>query len=146
MDLQENMNDKIVVAVSGGFDPIHVGHLRMFQEAKKLGDKLVVFVNSDDFLIRKKGYAFMDIEDRIELISGFDCVDEVILVIDDDHSVCKTLEKYKPDIFANGGDRRSGKDIPEYEICLKNGIKMVFNVGGDKIRSSTELCEKHKRQ
>ncbi len=130
---------KKVVAVSGGFDPIHIGHVRMMQEAKKLGDELIVFLNSDDFLIRKKGKPFMPFDERKELIEAFGCVDQVIPVIDIDHTVCETLRKYKPDIFVNGGDRKSD-DIPEYKICRELGIEMVFEVGrGGKVQSSSDL-------
>ncbi len=133
---------KITVAVSGGFDPIHVGHLRMFQEAKKLGDRLIVFVNSDRFLEEKKGRGFMSVQDRIEIIKAFECVDDAIEVIDQDQSVCATLAHHKPAIFANGGDRKAD-NIPEYQVCEDLGIQMIFNVGGEKIRSSSELLEQY---
>ncbi len=86
------MNTAECVVVSGGFDPIHVGHLRMFQEASKLADKLIVIVNNDDFLIEKKGYVFMQATERIEIIEGFGVVDLVIESIDKDLTVCKTLK------------------------------------------------------
>ncbi len=130
---------KKVVAVSGGFDPIHIGHVRMMQEAKKLGDELIVFLNSDDFLIRKKGKPFMPFDERKELIEAFGCVDQVVEVVDQDQTVCATLRKYKPDIFANGGDRYS-HNIPEYDVCGELGIEMVFGVGqGGKVASSSDM-------
>ena len=134
------------VIISGGFDPVHIGHLRMMIEAKKLGERLIVILNNDDFLINKKGFAFMSQEERSEIIKGFECVDEVVISIDQDSTVVKTIEmiskKEDIDIFANGGDRKNEDDIPESEICKKLKIKMIFNVGGDKIQSSSDLVKK----
>tara|TARA_B100000212_G_C27325673_1_gene512251 strand:- start:423 stop:1181 length:759 start_codon:yes stop_codon:yes gene_type:complete len=133
------------VVVSGGFDPVHIGHLQLFEEAKKLGDHLIVIVNSDKFLQEKKNFVFMPSTERKQIILGFSCVDEVIDSIDKDHTVSKTLQKLssnrKIDIFANGGDRKDLNDIPEYEICRKNNIEMVFDVGGGKIQSSSDLTK-----
>jgi len=142
----EEMADELrvekIVVVSGGFDPVHVGHLRMMQEAKKLGNYLIVVVNNDNWLRAKKGYNFMTEQDRKELIEGFECVDEVWLTSHQpnctDMSVCNELRFIQPDVFANGGDRKSD-NIPEYEVCNELGIKMEFNVGGEKLRSSSEL-------
>lgn len=132
-----------VVAVSGGFDPIHIGHLRMFQEASKLGDRLIVILNTQNFLDTKKGYNFMPYSERKEIIEGFSCVYKVIPSIDDDQTVCKTLEFLSKNedlsIFANGGDRRNDNEIPETEICANNNIELIFGVGGDKIQSSSDL-------
>ena len=137
------MKSKVVVAVCGGFDPIHVGHIRHFREANKLGDILVVMLNTDDWLTKKKGYIFMPFEERKEIIGSIRYVDKVIPVIDTDGSVAKTLEKLKPDIFAKGGDRTKG-NIPESEIsvCERLGIKIVFSVGGGKVQSSSWLIDK----
>jgi D-beta-D-heptose 7-phosphate kinase/D-beta-D-heptose 1-phosphate adenosyltransferase len=133
------------VAVSGGFDPIHIGHVRMIREASKLGD-VIVILNSDRFLVDKKGFAFMPYEERKEILENIIGVTEVIECIDEDQTVCKTLETLKPDIFANGGDRRNEEEIPEDEVCKKCGIKMVFNVGsGGKVQSSSELVKKVKK-
>ena len=133
------------VVVSGGFDPVHIGHLQLFEEAKKLGDHLIVIVNSDKFLEEKKNFVFMPLIERKQIILGFSCVDEVIDSIDEDHTVRKTLQKLstnrKIDIFANGGDRKNLEDIPEYEICKKNKIEMIFDVGGGKIQSSSDLTK-----
>lgn len=133
------------VAVSGGFDPIHIGHVRMIREASRLGD-VVVILNSDKFLMNKKGFAFMSFEERKEILESIEGVSEVIACIDEDHTVCETLAQLKPHIFANGGDRKNEDDIPEYEICIKHNIEMVFNVGqGGKIQSSSELVKKVKK-
>lgn len=134
---------KKVVMVSGGFDPVHIGHVRMFNEAKALGDELVVVLNNDNWLRFKKGQAFMHEEERKEVIESFASVDRVILTSHEpdtkDISVCREIELVQPDIFANGGDRK-GDNIPEYRLCEKLGIKMVFNIGyGGKVQSSSEL-------
>ena len=127
----------IVVAVSGYFDPIHVGHLEYLKLAKQLGDKLIVIVNNDKQTILKKGKSFMNEKDRMEIVSALQCVDEVFLSIDDDKSVCKSLEFLKPSIFANGGDK-SLSEIPETAIIDKYSIKMVDGLGA-KIRSSSKI-------
>ena len=132
---------KIIVAVSGGFDPIHIGHIRYFKEARKLGDKLVVILNTDEFLIKKKGYVFMPFEERKEILESIRWVDEVIPSIDKDQTVCRTLAELKPDIFAKGGDRTL-ENIPERTVCERLGIKMVFGVGGGKFQSSSWLLNK----
>ncbi|MBI2047885.1 MAG: adenylyltransferase/cytidyltransferase family protein [Parcubacteria group bacterium] len=138
----ENLKEKVVM-VSGGWDPVHIGHVRLFQEAKKLGTKLIVVLNCDAWLIRKKGKAFMAQDERAELIRGFECVDEVFILESDRNDVVEAIQKFRPHIFANGGDRKEEKDIPEAEICKKLGVEMVFNVGGGKIRSSSELLKNY---
>tara|TARA_Y100000034_G_scaffold135951_1_gene209966 strand:- start:466 stop:855 length:390 start_codon:yes stop_codon:yes gene_type:complete len=117
-----------VVAVSGGFDPLHKGHIEYLKESKKLGDKLVVILNKDQFLLKQTGSVFMPYEDRREILKALGFVDDVIPCIDEDQTVCKTLEQLKPNIFAKG---ISWKDtnIPEKEICDKLGIEIVVNVG-----------------
>lgn len=126
-----------IVAVSGYFDPIHVGHLEYLRLSKKLGDKLVVIVNNNHQCVLKKGKPFMDEKDRVEIVRSLKMVDEVFLSIDDDKSVCKSLEKIKPHIFANGGDRSTG-EVPESMVCKKYNIQMTDGLG-DKIRSSSDL-------
>lgn len=126
-----------VVAVSGYFDPIHVGHLEYLKMAKNLGDKLIVIVNSDYQAGLKKGTSFMPEDDRLEIVKSLRCVDEVFLSIDKDKSVCKSLEYLKPDIFANGGDR-SLNEIPETAVMEKYNIEMIDGLGM-KIRSSSEI-------
>lgn len=140
----------IIVAVSGGFDPIHIGHIRLFEEAKKLGDKLAVIINNDNWLCAKKGYVFMPERERKEVIEGLRFVDKVVLTRHPsrpkDMSVNTALMRLKPDIFANGGDRGK-KNTPEVAVCKKIGCKMIFNVGmGGKIQSSSWLLGKYKNQ
>ncbi len=140
----------VVVAVSGGFDPLHVGHVRMFREARELGDKLVVILNNDNWLKQKKGFAFMPEVERAELLKGVRWVDEVMLTghgpDPKDMSVVAELRKLKPDIFVNGGDRNK-KNIPEVPVCEELGIKMVFNIGeGGKIQSSSWLLKAYKEK
>ena len=126
-----------VVAISGYFDPIHVGHLEYINMAKKLGDKLVAIVNNNYQCELKKGKPFMDEKDRVTIVSNLKNVDEVFLSIDKDKTVCASLEKIKPDIFANGGDRKN-YEIPESVICKKYDIKIIDGLG-EKIRSSSDL-------
>ena len=125
------------VAVSGYFDPIHVGHLEYFKLAKELGDTLIVIVNNNHQCVLKKGKPFMDQADRVEIVNALGIVDEVFLGIDEDKSVCASLDAVKPDIFANGGDRHTG-EVPESAVCKKHGIEMVDGLG-EKIRSSSDL-------
>ncbi|MAZ50141.1 MAG: cytidyltransferase [Flavobacteriaceae bacterium] len=125
------------VAVSGYFDPLHVGHLEYLKLAKSLGDYLIVIVNSNSQCKIKKGKPFMDENDRLEIVRNLKMVDEVFLSIDQDKTVCKSLEKIRPDIFANGGDR-STDEVPEKVICNKYKIKMIDGLG-EKIRSSSDL-------
>ena len=134
---------KKIVAVSGGFDPIHIGHVRMIQDARKLGN-VIVFLNTDEWLKRKKGYSFMSWEERAEILLSVKGVKEVYSAMDEDDTVCEALKFYKPDVFANGGDRKPGK-VPEYQICEDLGIEMAFSVGGDdKPQSSSSLVDKVK--
>ena len=132
------MSEKII-AVSGGFDPVHVGHLRMMQDAAQHG-KLVVIINSDDWLLRKKGYVFMPWDERAEIINAYDFVDEVVMAKDDDRTVVASLDEIKPDIFANGGDREN-INTPEARFCKENGIEMMWGVGGGKIQSSSSMVK-----
>ena len=150
--------NKKVVMVSGGFDPVHIGHVRLFKEAKKLGDKLVVVLNNDHWLQKKKGKEFMPAKERKEIIESFIWVDEVVISKHPknpkDMSICRELIKIKPHIFANGGDRdeKDSNDpksslYREKQIHKKFGIKMVYNVGkGGKVRSSSELLKEYAKK
>lgn len=146
----KNKKQKIIVAVSGGFDPLHPGHVRLFQEAKKLGDKLVVILNNDNWLKKKKGYVFMSGKERREIIEAIRGVDEVILSKHQpdpkDMSVCGELKKIRPHVFANGGDRTE-KNVPEVGVCNKMNCKIVFGVGrGGKIQSSSWLVSNRSKK
>jgi cytidyltransferase-like protein len=137
-----------IVIVTGGFDPIHSGHLAYFKAAKKLGDKLVVGLNSDAWLARKKGKPFMPMHERFALVSELACVDEVIIYNDNDNSSCDAIQlikhRYPNDqiIFANGGDRTK-ENIPE---MVFDDIEFAFGVGGeDKKNSSSWILEDWKK-
>ena len=125
------------VCISGYFDPLHVGHIEYINKAKKLGDYLVVIVNNNLQCKLKKGKFFMDENDRVEIVKNLKSVDEVFLSIDRDKTVSKSLEKLKPSIFANGGDRKN-YEIPESKVCDMYGIEIIDGLG-DKIRSSSDL-------
>ena len=127
-----------VVAVSGGFDPIHPGHISNIIEAKKLGETLVVIVNGDNFLRTKKGKEFQDLRTRCLIVSAISAADYVIpFEIEGDTTVSKALEVIHPTIFAKGGDRSSPEKMPEWELCQRLGIQIVFGVGLDKEWSSS---------
>lgn len=141
------------VAVSGGFDPLHIGHVRMFKTARTLGDKLVVILNNDNWLMNKKGFVFMREKERKEMIEMYPFVDKVVITAhkpkDPDMSVVRELKKLRPAIFANGGDRDK-KDAaviasslnPEQKLCKEIGIELVFNVGhGGKVQSSSWMIK-----
>ena len=131
------MSKMKVVATSGYFDPLHVGHLECLEMAKELGDRLIVIVNSDLQAKLKKGESFMKEEDRMKIVSALKCVDHVFLSIDKDKSQCESLRHINPDIFAKGGDRTSG-EIPESKVCNELGIDIIDGLG-EKIRSSSDL-------
>ncbi len=128
------------VAVSGYFNPLHIGHIRLLKEAKELGDYLVVILNNDQQVKLKGSIPFMKIADRKEIVESLKYVDEVFISIDKDKSISQSLTQVKPDIFANGGDRHQ-EEIPEAKVCQAYNIKMVDNVGGQKIRSSSSLIK-----
>lgn len=145
-------NKNSVVAVSGGFDPIHIGHIRMIKEAKKIAGpegKLIVIMNNDNWLKVKKGFVFMIEPERKEILEHIHGVDKVIISSHakntKDMSVCVELRKLKPDIFANGGDRTK-KNIPELDLEKEFNMKMIFGVGkGGKVQSSSLLVKKAKK-
>lgn len=142
---------KIVVAVSGGFDPIHIGHVRLFSAARKLGDELVVILNNDHWLKKKKGYVFMTQYERKEIIEALRPVDRVVVSThkpnSKDMSVVRELSALRADIFANGGDRKPGNlRSEEGRTVAAYGGQEVFNVGrGGKIRSSSQLLQRYVR-
>ena len=137
-----------IVLVTGGFDPLHSGHIEYFNAAKELGDKLIVGINSDAWLARKKGQPFMPIEERFTIVSSIDVVDEVIVYNDDDGSSIDAIRLVKirhPDaeiIFANGGDR-THLNIPEMVV---QDIQFAFGVGGEnKMNSSSWILREWKQ-
>jgi len=126
-----------VIAASGYFDPLQVGHIEYFRNAKRLGGYLVVIINTTEQTLQKKGYEFMPLEQRMRIVIDNRYVDEVLSSVDRDTSVCKSLELIRPDIFAKGGDRFA-KEIPESPICADYNIKIVDGLG-EKIQSSSDL-------
>lgn len=140
---------EVLVVVSGGFDPLHIGHVRLFNQAKKMGDKLIVILNNDNWLKKKKGYVFMNQIERKEVLLALRSVDSVFMSKHKknpiDMSVSKELKITKPDFFANGGDRLKN-NTPETVVCREIGCKMLFSVGkGGKIQSSSWLVGKIKK-
>ena len=129
-----------LIAVSGGFDPIHKGHVRMIREAAKLGD-VIVILNSDDWLMRKKDYKFMDFIERSYVAGSIKGVIMTSGVDDSDGTVCEALRRIRPDAFANGGDRYD-TNTPEMDVCKELGIEMLWNIGGEKEQSSSDLVDK----
>lgn len=153
--LREHLNEqnryldreRKIVAISGGFDPIHIGHIRYIQAAAKIAGTdgvLVVIANKDSWLKRKKGFAFMGEEERMEILASIKGVDFVIPWDDGTPNVAECLRELRPHVFANGGDRNSVRNVPEYPICLEIECKMIFGVGGNKIQSSSDLVRSSK--
>jgi cytidyltransferase-like protein len=125
-----------IAMISGGFDPVHIGHCDLINSAAKYG-RLVVALNSDEWLIRKKGYNFMSWDDRKTILLQMENVSYVTTVDDADDTVCEALRRIRPDYFVNGGDRQEGLK-PESSVCTSMGIKEIF-CGGGKVRSSSEI-------
>lgn len=139
---------KLTVAVSGGFAPLHSGHVELFREAKALGDSLVVILNNDNWLIQKKGFVFMKEEERAIVISALEMVDRVVITNHPekptDMSVVDALLDIRPDIFANGGDRvgDTNQETREEEACRQIGAKAVYGIGKNgKIQSSSWILD-----
>jgi D-beta-D-heptose 7-phosphate kinase/D-beta-D-heptose 1-phosphate adenosyltransferase len=138
-----------IYVTSGGFDPLHVGHLRCLQDGAYMAQKasdgvLVVIVNDDGFLERKKGYAFMPCDERMEIIAGIEGVDYVVSWNDESQTVVGALEILEPDYFLKGGDRDDRESVPEFDVCKDLDCKVVFNVGGGKVQSSSTLVERQR--
>ena len=128
------------VMVSGGFDPVHAGHIRMIRDAANFGD-VIVIANSDDWLYRKKGFVFMTFEQRAEILNAIKGVILVDSVDDTDGTVCEAIRRLKPDFFANGGDRGRA-NTPEQDVCEELDVKLLWGVGGDKkLASSSDLVQ-----
>lgn len=140
--------DTLIVATSGGFDPVHIGHLRCLRGTSEIAESLsaggrqtlvVVIVNGDGFLVRKKGRPFMSHDERMEIINGFSGVDYVVGWDDGTQTVEGAIKILKPNVFTKGGDRTDRSNVPEFEICNAVGCDIQFGVGGGKIQSSSEL-------
>ena len=138
------MSENKIVCISGYFDPVHIGHIEYMENAKKLGNELVVIVNNDHQASLKKGKAFMPDKERLKIIESLRVVDKVVLSIDTDRTVRETLRSIypKPHVFANGGDQ-TNQSIPEAPVCEELGISLVDGLG-DKIQSSSWLIKKTK--
>jgi len=146
-----------IVICSGFLNPVHSGHIDYLESAKKLGDRLIVIVNSDHQVKIKGSVPFMNEKERLRIVQALKPVDQAILSIDKDGTVCETLSSlhtlFLQDImhndfeliFANGGDRKLG-NTPEEEFCKKVGIKTVYSIGGDKTQSSSEILKKVKNE
>tara|TARA_B100000214_G_C23678494_1_gene495234 strand:- start:38 stop:505 length:468 start_codon:yes stop_codon:yes gene_type:complete len=131
------MSNEKTIVLSGGFDPIHEGHIKMIQAAALYGEVTIV-LNSDDWLKRKKGYVFMPFTSRSYLLRHIKGVKEVFAVDDSDNTVCEALRRINPDMFGNGGNR-TAENTPEVNLCKEMKIDMVWNLGGNKIQSSRGL-------
>ena len=134
-----------LVVVSGGFDPLHVGHVRMIRDAREHG-LVCIFLNSDEWLMRKKEYVFMCAEERAEVLHALEGVHKVHHVKDSGDTICEDLRDLRTEnpsealVFANGGDRKDS-NVPEVETCKEYNIQMIWNVGGSKVQSSSDLVE-----
>ena len=139
---------KSIIVLSGGFDPVHKGHLRMFREASWLGHQVIVGLNSDEWLKRKKGKPFMKFEERKEILEGFRYINQVLPFDDSDDTASDIIKQvanlYKNQdmniYFANGGDRKKG-NVPELDVCKDLNVVMLWGIGGGKIQSSSWLTK-----
>lgn len=130
-----------VVLISGGFDPIHVGHIRLIQSCARVAPVWVA-LNSNEWLKRKKGYVFMPWRDRAEILNAIQGVENVVMIRDEDGSVCDAIKAVRPRYFANGGDRyMASADRREVDLCDRMGIGLLYNMGGGKAASSSRLVE-----
>ena len=132
------------VAVCGAFDPFHIGHLEHLRLASKLGDRLIVILNSDEDVIKKRGIVFMPMGQRYQILKSLRMVDDVMICIDNDGTVANTLLMLKPNIFAKGGDRIP-ETMPksEIEVCRRIGCEIVYGIG-DVLSTSTDLIKRIK--
>ena len=131
-----------IVATSGGFDPIHPGHISSLQESRRYGDVVVAIVNGDAFLTAKKGKPFQDLETRCTIVSSINGIDYVVpFEIEGDMTVRQALRRLKPDVFTKGGDRLEPASIPEWDVCQELGIEVISGVGDAKRWSSSWFLE-----
>lgn len=136
-------HNEVIVVASGFFDPIHAGHIQYLNQAKELGTKLIVIINSDEQAVLKKGFVLMPLEQRIAIIRALSCVDAIMVAVDKDGSVCESIKALRPHIFAKGGDRFAC-EIPESKVCNDLKIKIVDGLG-DKIFSSRQVVNELKK-
>ena len=135
---------KNVIILSGGFDPVHKGHIRMFREAANLGANVIVGLNSDEWLTRKKGKPFMKWEERAVILESCKFINQVLPMDDSDDTACDIIKQVSDKYegyniyFANGGDRGKG-NVPELDVCKNLNVVMLWGIGGGKIQSSSEL-------
>ena len=135
-----------IVATSGGYDPIHPGHISSIQASRQYGNVVVVIVNGDAFLAAKKGRPFQDLETRCLIVSAIRCVDYVIpFEIEHDPTVCEALRRLRPAVFTKGGDRVEAASIPEWDVCSELGIEVITGVGVDKRWSSSWFLDAWKQ-
>ena len=142
---------KNVIIVSGGFDPVHKGHIRMFREAANLGHQVIIGLNSDEWLTRKKGKPFMKWNERAEILESCKFVTQVLSMDDSDDTASDIIRQvanlYKNQnmniYFANGGDRKKG-NVPELDVCKDLNVVMLWGIGGGKIQSSSWLINGEK--
>mgnify|MGYP003132830107 FL=1 len=140
-----------VVVISGFFNPLHIGHIDYISSARNLGDFLIVIVNSDEQVKIKGSVPFMNQDDRLRIIRNIKGVDRSVIAIDKDGSVCQTIREefkrlqndpfFEDMIFANGGDRKEG-GVPEDVLEEELGVRMIYNAGGHKVQSSSNLIKK----
>ena len=144
------MENRVISIVSGGFDPIHPGHIMMMKDCLKFSNYLIVGLNSNKWLINKKGNYFMDIQHRLYVVSSLNVVNETMEFEDDDKGSANNLlikirNKYSNDkiIFANGGDRSDSSKILEFETAKQYNIDLKFGIGGShKESSSSDLLKR----
>lgn len=134
---------KVTVAIAGGFDPVHDGHWDHIQKAYHLGDWLYIITHPDEIMVRKKGICFTKLDTRVAILKGLLLLlggnGQVVISIDSDGSVAKTLEKLRPTIFAKGGDRiASNMPVNELEVCQRIGCEIRYGVG-DLLNSSSKI-------
>jgi len=146
MTIHRDMFDKTkeeenpTVMVSGGFDPVHAGHIRLIRAAAKHGD-VIIIANSDEWLFRKKGFVFMDFNARAEILNAIKGVIMVDSVDDADGTVCEAIYRHRPTYFANGGDR-GRSNTPEQSVCEELKVELLWDIGGDKkLASSSDLVK-----
>ncbi len=141
-----------IITTCGGFDPVHVGHVRCFRETAKFKSKFedsafVIIANGDGFLETKKGFIFMPQSERMEILQSFKGVDHVVAWYDGTQNCIGAIEKIRPNIFTKGGDRSARDRIPEADMCDQVGCEIIYGVGGkEKVQSSSWLTsERDKR-